>query len=77
MFLCLNKVQISFGSSLFVSFDRTWAFIFMTILFFSASQMALPQVHMLNFIFCRILVRSIEGKQEQFQKPPTLLTMKL
>lgn len=79
MFLCLHKVQISFGTSLFffVFFARTWAFMFMTILFFSTSQMALPQVHMLNFIFCRILMKSIKGKQEQFPKPPTLLTMKL
>lgn len=49
----------------------------MTILFFSASQMALPQVHTLNFIFCQILMRSVEGKQEQLQKALTLLTMKL
>ncbi|XP_058708932.1 LOW QUALITY PROTEIN: pleckstrin homology domain-containing family A member 5-like [Poecile atricapillus] len=43
----------------------------------NTSQMALPQVHTLNFIFCQILMRSVEGKQEQLQEALTLLTMNL
>ncbi|KAF2979470.1 hypothetical protein EK904_014739 [Melospiza melodia maxima] len=33
-----------------------WTFIFVTFLFSSTSQMALPQVHTLNFIFCQTLI---------------------